>query len=382
MLDAAEAMKVEELVFITQDINKGDWVYKPKRIRDENGHLQENVGTLTLAHPLLVQEALQHCPTLRHVHIISVATFALVLRNYLSQPVPKLVAALQTSEEAVARYGRAKRRAEAPASEGQAPAAVSLETEITFRSTDLSYEPGRDNAVDRVIQQLGVEDWTVQNKAVQELQPILGEANRDQLVQIGRAVANAVNESAVEPLEFLKRVLSDMGRAQQIRSNILVGVLANIYLNEAGDPRKPAATSELAEVVFAFQDEPQLASAYEAVLDRLQPQRRAYLGFPRDVAQRLTVAVGLDRGGTTPVLRSATVGETELLEEAAPESRRLPRAGLDETLTIDQLLYRLSGEFVVPARIFEPDQPRHQQVVLPANTGFVRWGPGTGVTLR
>jgi PIN like domain len=369
----------EELVFITQDVNKGDWVYKPRRIKDERGHLQENVGNLTLAHPLLVQEAVQHCSNLKRVHIISVATFALILRNYLSQPVSKLVAALQTDEEAAVRYGRARQAAGA---QGVVAAAAASDGELVFRSTDLSYDPRGDSPLDGLIRQLAVQDWAVQNKAVQNLDPILNDANREQLVQLGRALAVAVNGSAIEALEFLNRVLADMERARQIRGNILIGVLASIYLNDAGDPRKPVATPDLTEVVFSFSGEEQLAPAYATILDRLQPQRRAYLGLPTDTVPRLVLTLGLDRQGATPVLRSVAVDKVDLLEEAAPESRRLSRSGQDELIPIEQLLFLLSREFVVPANFFQSDQTMQSQILVPSSTGFVRWGPGTGVILR
>jgi hypothetical protein len=378
ILDEARTRVAEELLFITQDVNKGDWVYKPKRIRDENGRLQENVGSLTLAHPLLVQEAIQHCPGLKHVHIISVATFALVLRNLLSQPVSKLVAALQSNEDAAARHGRPARASTPTDSTG---GAVPAGSEIVFRSSDLAYEPG-DTPIDHAIRQLAVVDWTVQNQAVENLEPLLLQGSRDQLVQLGRALANAVNASALKPLEFLKRILRDPERAPQIRSNLLVGTLASVYLNDAGDPKKPKATPELTDTMFDLQGEPLLAPAYAAVLDRLQAQRRAYLGYPTDVATRIPLVTGLERHGSAPVLRSIAANGADLLEEAAPESRRISTSGQDEGMTVEQLLFRLSAEFAIPVSFLQPDLALQQQLVLPANTGFVRWGPGTGVTLR
>lgn len=376
ILDAAASMNIEDLVLITRDIKKGDWVYTPRRVRDTSGQLRNNDGLLTLAHPLLVQEARQHCPKLKRVHILSIASLAFLLRSYLSQPVPKLLAALQADQQP--RPTRPKDTAEGSLPEDGKP----LPAEITFRSADLNYEPTRDDVVDRALIQLSVDDWRVQNEAAQQLGNLLGEANRNQLVQIGRGMVQAINELAVEPLQLLQRLFVDTKGPNQRRANVLVGALAQVYLNEAGDPKKPIATPELTKLILAVHGDDALKPAFQAVLDRLQAQRRAYLWLPGDAVQTLEISLGLDRGGSIPVLRSASVGAVELLEEQAPASRRIARSGRDELIHLDEFLFRLSGEFVVPADLLRINEPSRTSVTVEATTGFVRWGPGTGVALR
>jgi hypothetical protein len=372
-------LKLEELVIVTQDIKKGDWVYTPKKFRDEKGRLQENAGTLTLPHPLLVQEAQRECPTLKVIHVVSVSTFALVLRNELGYPLPKLVAALQSEDEL---GGRKQPRSPPARGRDDDGTARNAGPEITFRSSDLSYDFPRDDEVDRVIRALRVQDWRVQNEAVQELNPFLTLADRDQLVQIGRAVATAINASAVEPLEFLIGLLDDAKVAPAIRANILVGVLAQIYLDDTGELKKPEATPELANLLFASRTDSGIASAYESILGRLQPQRRAYLALPTDSVGTFDMQLTLERGGETAILRGANIGEAELLEEAAPESRRLFKVRKDVTVALKELLYRMSREFVVPVQLFKVDLPDSAQLLVPEAVGFARWGPNTGVMLR
>jgi hypothetical protein len=121
-------------------------------LNNERGQPVANVS-VTLADPLLVHEATQHCSTLKSVQILSLDAFAQVLNTKLGQKVPMLLSALRSSDEAPPR----KRPPEA--SDAAGPKVDVVDEEVSFRPDDLNYEPSRENPLDKVILELAVADF-------------------------------------------------------------------------------------------------------------------------------------------------------------------------------------------------------------------------------
>ena len=94
MLEEVRKKELTHFVLITRDLNKGDWAYKPNRLKDAQGRMKPNLS-ITLAHPLLVHEAKMHCPTVQSVHVISLDEFAQIANSKLGFALPELLAALQ-----------------------------------------------------------------------------------------------------------------------------------------------------------------------------------------------------------------------------------------------------------------------------------------------
>ena len=132
------------------------------------------------------------------------------------------------------------------------------------------------------------------------------------------------------------------------------------------------------EAIFRYQDSAELKPAYEAVISRCQPQSRKYLRLPGDVLERIPLALALANGQ----LRGASGGDASLLEEAAPSSRAIQPNGGPISLSTDAFIDRLATEFVVPKSILAPDQASSVTYEVPELTGFIVWGPNTGMFLR
>jgi hypothetical protein len=376
-LEDCAAKQAEHLVIVTRDTKKRDWVYRPQKVLDERGRPQLNDGVVTLPLPLLVHEAVGRCPKLKGVHIVSLEMFAEVLQRILRIQIPNLAAAIQANDR------EAKRTTRTPsetAQSGQEFAQTTPTAEIppTFDSTDMTYDFARGDQIDGLLRSLGVEGWRQQNQAAREIEPLLVQASRDQLVQIGRGFAAAANDGALEPVVFFRRLFSESAFTVSMRANILVGALAQIYIAESGDPKKPQASQALIDFIYEHETDQELQPAYAAVLGRLVAQRKTYLALPTDHVSPLALEVTLEG----PRLRAVKAFGNDLLEANVPLARALRRTGQETTMTAAELIAEISREFVVSASILSPDLSASSPVVLSERTGYVTWGPNTGRMLR
>ena len=273
MLEEVRKKELTHFVLITRDLNKGDWAYKPNRLKDAQGRMKPNLS-ITLAHPLLVHEAKMHCPTVQSVHVISLDEFAQIANSKLGFALPELLAALQFEDMEIPL---------APQTISNEIATRELQDddgEIRFSPADLLYEITDDDPIDKIIEELRVSDFRLQRQAVERISDQFVRSTREQLVQIGRALAAAAAIRSAAPLEMLKTVLEDDNLGIRVRANILVGALAAIYLTDGAALKKPVSTPELSAAIFASGSDAALAPAYAAVLQRLGPQRKQYLSLP------------------------------------------------------------------------------------------------------
>jgi hypothetical protein len=374
ILESIAKSQLEHLIIITRDV-KEDWVYKPKRLNNEKGQPVANVS-VTLADPLLVHEATRHCESLKTVHILSLDAFAQVLNNKLGQPVTLLLSALQTSDTTVP----PKRSMDA--SDAAIPKVEAEGVDVSFNPDDLNYEPSRDNALDKVILELAVEDFRVQNLAVKALSTIIGNGTAKQLMILGRALTLAATSGARDPSDYLREVLSDTDASIRLRRNVLVGVLAAIYLSDNGELKKPSAPPELTSTLFSLRRDASLTPAYEIICTRMQSQSRQYLALPTDPETKIVLEFLIDRDRPDlPILRGVLSGGHKLTEEDAPPTRRMTRLARAQE-SVANMLQRIAAEFAVPVEWLMTDEVMAQDFGLPDNFGFVRWGPNTGVDLR
>ncbi len=373
ILENCRGSSAEQLVVITKDTTKGDWAYEPKKILDDKGRPQNNDGLVTLPLPLLMHEAVQTCPTLLGVHIVSVEMLTHVLQKVMKVAVGNLAAALQAGEDD---------QSGQPPPIAEAADAVTAEpgtrAPLSFSSSDMSYDYPHGDDIDNLIQALNVEGWKAQNAAVRQLKPVLARATRDQRVQIGRGLVVAANDNATQSVEFLRRLLNDDTVSADIRGDVLIGVMAAIYIAETGEPKKPEASMALTELIFDFETIPHLAVAYDAVLERLKAQRRKYLALPKDHPTTIPLDMALEGAQ----LRGASVAGYRLLEEDAPPTRLMHRSGRDLTMTAEELVAEIATQFAVPAKLLATDLAQSFQIVVPTHLGYVSWGPTTGTILR
>jgi hypothetical protein len=372
-LDDCLARETEQLVIITSDVKKDDWVFVPDRVMDEHGRPQKNAGLVTMPLPLLVHEAHKNCPKLKGLHIVSLEMFAHVLQRYLRMPVPNLAAAIQAIDDEA--EPAAARPAVIPA---EAVVPDEPDTPPTFATSDMNYGFQRADDIDALLRSLSVEGWRAQNQAVRDIEPLIHRAVRDQLVQIGRGLASAANDGALEPVELLRRIFTTPTVKPSIRSNMLVGVLAQIYIADSGELQKPISHPELTAFIYEHEKDPLLTAAYAAVLERVEPQRKTYLGLPTDHADEVHLVFTLEGKR----LSGLSTNGHPLLEPDAPQSRALRRLGPTTTWSVAELVSELAREFVVLPAILLPDIPNTMPLQIPENTGYVRWGPNTGAPLR
>ena len=361
----------EHLVVITRDTTKEDWVYSPQKVRDDRGRPQPNKTGITLALPLLVLEAQRVCPSLRSVHVISVEMLAQI---WVQQrfDVTRLAAALQSDEEQADNKPEPADGAPAPGSAAEPGYAVE------FGSADMAFEPRPDVEYDTIISDLALEGWKAQNQAVRRLEPQLGVLSRDQRVQVGRGLVAAANIGAVEPAEFLERVLANKDLGRPIRSDLLIGALAEVYIAETGEPRKPVAKRDIVLPLYAHENDPELADGYDAVLRRLRALKREYLALPHETAREIRLDIALQKNE----LVNVTAGEIALLEQDAPSARTLQHSGRDVSMSVDDLIGLIAEEFVLPANRLSTDLSAATIITIPEHLGFVVWGPKTGTHLR
>lgn len=370
ILADCSANNAEHLVLITRDTTKADWAFVPKKIRDERGRPQDNGGLITLPLPLLVHEATQRCQTLKRVHIVSVEMLAHVLRS-MRVDVSNLAAALQSRDEEDS-------QPPPPDMAGAYRSANGAPYVPEFRSGDMAYDPQEDNDLDQLIAGLTGEGWKVQNQAARRLEPLLPGATRSQKIQIGRGLVAAANDGALEPAEFLEKLLAHDTLDIAVRGDVLIGALAEVYLAETGEPKKPVATRAIASTLYRHERDEALQPAYQAVLDRITAQAKKYLTLPLEAHKPLSIDLALERD----VLRGISANGVALLEEDAPPSRIIQRSGQDATMTTEELIELLSEEFVLPADMLATDLPRTASFTAPELLGFVPWGPQTGTLLR
>lgn len=365
----------EHLIILTRDNKKDDWVYNPARVLDDDGRPMQNGGLVTLPLPLLIQEARQRCSTLQSVHVISLEMFTQVLRTNLGGRVSNLVRALQ-SGSASRRSTRPPERTDRPPAGDQAVA------NVAFVSADMMFEPGDEQVnttIWREVAGLRAEGWTAQNDAASALAALLPTAGADEAKQVGRGIVAASNDGAEGPIELADQVLADHEANVDVRANLLVGMLAETYFGEEGEPKKPACHPELAATLFAHASDADTRRAYEVTVGApLEPMRRAYLALPGEDERSLRVEVQLS--GST--LSGLQIEGREILEHDAPGSRQIMPGGRTANISVTELLKAVASEFVVPASMLEVDGPTSYDVELPERLGFIEWGPDSGEQLR
>ncbi|MBO9707146.1 MAG: hypothetical protein J7521_02940 [Caulobacter sp.] len=372
--DCREA-NAEHLLVLTRDNSKKDWVYKPDRVATDDGTAVENRGLITLPLPLLAQEAQRRCPTVQSVHVLSLEMFTQIVRTAFGARVANLARALQTSRPARGAGQRAERSAEGTPQDGQA-------TDVSFGSQDMIYEPGPEEAAREVwgaIRGLRVEGWDAQNDAAMALLPMVRDATSDELKQIGRGIVSAADEGAIGPIDLAQQIIESTDLSAATRANVIVGMLAETYLDENGEPSKPSAVPEITNLLFAHAKDTDTRQAYQVTVEAsLAPIRRLYLALPTDAPR--TIRLELSLAGST--LQGVQADEVELLEPTAPESRRISAGGRSTEITVSELVKLIAREFVVPADMFTVEGPTNFQIEIPERMGFIAWGPNTGEQLR
>ena len=370
ILEDCKKKEATHLVVVTRDVKKGDWVYKPDRVKDRNGRPHANSTGLTLALPLLVYEAKKTCPSLESVQVITVEMLAQIWTQQRIE-VSQLAAALQAEEKSSDEKPSNEEHIveEEAIDDGYAPA---------FRSSDMEFEPDPEKPFDTVIGELPTEGWKVQNKAVRDLEPRLHSFDRDRRIQIGRGLVAAANLGAVEPAEVLARVLTDGNAPISLRSDVLIGALAQVYIANSGEPKKPIAKFSVINALFEVGASGGLEQAFEAVMSRLKAIRSEYLALPNETKKIINTEIVLDKD----VLVNLIVDGAELLEEDAPKTRTLQSTGRDIEMRVEELFELVAEEFIVPDSWFAYDNQPEATIVIPDHIGFIAWGPRTGISLR
>jgi hypothetical protein len=365
----------QHLVILTRDNTKKDWVYNPDRVLDDEGRPTQNGGLVTLPLPLLAQEARRRCPSLQSVHVISLEMLTQVLRANLGGRVSNLIRALQSGGTA-RRPSRPTERADRPPVDGVAVA------NVAFGSSDMMFEPSEQQAASPIWQEvagLRAEGWTAQNDAASALAALLPQASVEEAKQVGRGIVAATNEGALGPVELAEQILADPQAGVQVRANLLVGMLAETYFGEEGEPKKPVAHPEITASLFAHAHDADTRRAYEVTVGApLDPLRRAYLALPGE--QERTLRVELQLSGST--LQGLQIEGREVLEHDAPGSRQIASGGRTMNMSVTELRKAVAAEFVVPLEVLEVDGPTSFEVELPERMGFIHWGPETGEQLR
>ncbi|MDC6657945.1 hypothetical protein OEZ74_27095, partial [Leclercia adecarboxylata] len=122
------------------------------------------------------------------------------------------------------------------------------------------------NDLDQLITGLTGEGWKIQNQAARRLEPLLPGATRSQKIQVGRGLVAAANYGALEPAEFLEKLLAQDSLDIAVRADVLIGALAEVYLAETGEPKKPVATRAIAATLYRHENDTALRPAYQVVL--------------------------------------------------------------------------------------------------------------------
>lgn len=364
----------EHLVILTRDNTKKDWTLNPERVTGDDGKLQQNGGLITLPLPMLVQEAKRRCQTVNTVHVISLELFTQVTRVSFGARVGNLARALQASSKSA--------RSAAPVDVASARAPQSAEDvgDLRFGSGDMMFEPSEQEAsrpIWQVLSDLKSDGWTIQNAAASRLPEFLVNASDVELKQVGRGLMSASNEDALGPVEMAVQIVGDNTLAPRIKANIVVGLLAETYFDENGEPKKPVAHPDIVASLFAHANDPVTRRAFEIVVgERLAPVRRLYLALPGEDIAEIRVEV-ITRAGQ---LVGIQANDKELLEINAPPTRQLPAAGT--TVSLSDVLAALAREFVLPVDLLKLEGPSNFEIAVPERMGFLAWGPNTGEHLR
>lgn len=376
-LQDCRSPEIAHLIVLTRDNKKGDWVYKPDRVTDDNGGLQQNGGLITLPLPLLSQEAKQRCPHLEGVHVISLEMLTQVLRSGHGARVGNLVRALQadvaTPKKAGLKESRVGRRTD---DEDGEP------VHVQFGSQDMMFDPDvlpDDHPIWSEIAALRAEGWTVTNAAALAIKDLIGHADADQAKQVGRGIVAASNDDALAPIDLAQYVLDGAEGTAEIRANLLAGMLGETYLDENGEPKKPQAHSDITAMLYEHADDVETRAAYEATIElSLAPFRHLYLALPGEEERSIRIELLLN--GRT--IRGIQADGKELLEENAPLSRQLVSGGRTEEMPVGDLIAAVAREFVLPASMLALEGPTNFQIELPERIGFIDWGPVSGEQLR
>ncbi|NKM42084.1 hypothetical protein GFL68_28245 [Rhizobium laguerreae] len=374
VLGDCQSSAAEHLIVLTRDNTKKDWAHNPERVTGDDGKLQLNGGLITLPLPMLVQEAKRRCNTVKAVHVISLELFTQIMRVSFGARVGNLARALQASSKSS--------RSAGPVDTASARAPQSAEGigELRFGSVDMMFEPSEQEAslpIWQVLSDLKSDGWTIQNAAASRLPELIANASDVELKQIGRGLMSASNEDALGPVEMAVQIVEDNTLDPHTKANVIIGLLAETYFDENGEPKKPVAHPDIVASLFAHGNDAITRRAFEIVVsERLAPVKRLYLALPGEDVTDIRIEV-ITRAGQ---LVGIQANDKELLENNVPPTRQLPTAGA--TIPLNEVLGALAREFVVPGELLKVEGPSNFEVTIPERMGFLAWGPNTGEQLR
>lgn len=362
----------KNIVLLTND-TKTDWVYKPPKIKNENGSIVNNDAvngfSVVYPQPLLVHELRQSLPDAK-LYLINLATLAVLLQQRTGGSYPHLFAAYEAAPVGPVPPPDA---GDGTGSEGPAPPPPDAPPPVATSPA----------AVRDVIRTMGAEDPQVVGVAVANLRAILAEdIGGDELLALGRALAEAV-EAGSEPAAVMVRSIVRGELAPRHAPGLVDGLYSATYFDATGTVRvRPLAS--LIDDLFAAQSRPELSEAVKRIAGRLTPYRSQFLLLPNTTNEHVRVEIATaPRADGKQQVKALVRGVRPLSLDMLPGAPGTVAQALgSDSATVEELRRLLATHFRVPSKFIETNLTRSERVTFDNMLGLVPWGPTTQYHLR
>lgn len=375
-------------VLLTNDVSK-DWCYAPPLRRStvsKNGFEKNDKPKIRLTDPRLVQEFDSRVCPKRPFCVASVEDVVRAASTGASGKFRHLSAALQLRGEADAaqQSAAAQELSEvlaAPADVGSTaqlpeaglplpqtdalppptvpnvvphpainPALVEEEALVFGRRAlrDSEYDTtGSAVLIDKIINRLRSHNWYTQNPAINEIDSLgASQASPEAWFVLGRNIYQAACGNAFDAMEYLQRLSSRLSKFDsRVASQLLAGMLYEVYFDAQGDFRTRFKVPFLAELLSVLED-PRYSLANAFIRGALEPRRNCLLLVPGEPVSEFDVKVQVeepcDEPGVIYEITQVFVADRPALADVLDDSAR------DETLREDEILQLLCTLYALP----------------------------------
>jgi hypothetical protein len=368
---ACKGASAKNIVVLTNDA-KTDWVYKPPKVRKDNGIIVNNDTlegfAVVYPQPLLVHELRQALPG-ASLSLVNLATLAVLLHRRPGGAFPNLFAAYDAAPAPPNMPPELEGEAEnaSPPPLPEAPPAAPIPVVLVRDVTQALL--GNDN------QAIG--------GAIENLRALLNQdIDYEDLLALGRALAETV-ESGSEPAAVMVRSIVRGELAQRHAPGLVSGFYGATYFDAAGTVRQRPLAS-LIDDLFAAQGRPELADAVTRIAMRLAPYKSRFLLLPNTTNERVHVEIATaPRADSKPQVRALVRDARPLSLDMLPGAPGTVAEILgSDSATVEELRRLLAAHFHVPARFIDTNLTRSERVTFDNMLGLVPWGATTHFRLR
>ncbi len=150
--------------------------------------------------------------------------------------------------------------------------------------------------VDEIIGSLKVYDWYTQNPAIESIQNIGGELDKDKLFVLGRNILQTAEGGAWAATGFIENIQSSLRKfTPEYKKHILNGILFEIYFDSYGRFRGSNLKSAFLNEIISLMDNDDFIDSFSFLNEQLMPFKEYLFYTPENKSYLVTIHMVLEK---------------------------------------------------------------------------------------